>query len=132
MTQAQAIGCPGTELLLVARMGCFSSKPAPLKEETRAVLKDLFAKMDKDSNGQITKKEAADFWGKNFAKVNAKAFFKEVDTDASETITEAEFLSFWEQVKQSGYKEAEILEEVKNMSEDGKSWRDWNDGRKTD
>ena len=36
-----------------------------------------------DCNGEIAKEEARQFWGTNFAKVNAQAMFNEVDVDGN-------------------------------------------------
>mmetsp|Transcript_105889 Transcript_105889/g.294662 ORF Transcript_105889/g.294662 Transcript_105889/m.294662 type:complete len:120 (+) Transcript_105889:83-442(+) len=106
-------------------MGSRSSKLSP---KTKTALEELFHKMDMDNSGDITLMEAVAFWGKNFAKVNATAFFSEVDADQNQTINIKEYLEFWEQVKKSGYKEKEILDEVEKMSNGG-SWVDWKDGR---
>ena len=48
----------------------------------------------------------------NFAKVNTEALFKAVDTDNSGDITRDEWIWFWQDVKNSGYTDEEILEEV--------------------
>eukprot|EP00746_Dinoflagellata_sp_MGD_P009108 gnl/MRDRNA2_/MRDRNA2_118381_c0_seq1.p1 gnl/MRDRNA2_/MRDRNA2_118381_c0~~gnl/MRDRNA2_/MRDRNA2_118381_c0_seq1.p1 ORF type:complete len:128 (-),score=43.49 gnl/MRDRNA2_/MRDRNA2_118381_c0_seq1:67-450(-) len=108
-------------------MGCGGSKP--LQPETIEKLKEFFKKMDIDGNGDISKDEATKFWGKNFAKVNADAMFNEV-ADGSGSITEAGFLEFWSQVKKSGYKDKDILDELESMMEGG-SWVDWKDQRST-
>ena len=100
----------------------------PLAKETTARLEELFSKMDLDGNQQISMDEAIKFWGTNFAKVNANAMFNEVDTDGTKTITKAKFLAFWEQVKKSGYSDADILAELESMIEHG-SWVDWKDSR---
>mmetsp|Transcript_13409 Transcript_13409/g.15216 ORF Transcript_13409/g.15216 Transcript_13409/m.15216 type:complete len:126 (-) Transcript_13409:307-684(-) len=110
-------------------MGCLSSKPG-LSPNARNTLSDLFRKMDIDGSGDITRKEAVEFWSKSFAKLNAEAFFNEVDADESKSITLEEYLDFWEQVKKNNYSEKEILQEVNNMIHGG-SWVDWKDGRST-
>mmetsp|Transcript_14347 Transcript_14347/g.29013 ORF Transcript_14347/g.29013 Transcript_14347/m.29013 type:complete len:124 (-) Transcript_14347:122-493(-) len=103
----------------------------PLSEDTKSRLEELFRRMDMDKSGEITLGEAVHFWGKNFAKVNAKAFFNEVDADESNGISVQEFISFWANVKKNGYDEDAILEEVESMLNGG-SWVDWKDGRSTD
>ena len=86
--------------------------------------------MDMDGNNSITKEEATKFWGKNFAKVNATAMFKEVDSDNNGSISCEEFIGFWQQVRDSGYPEDDILDELEMMLEGG-SWVDWKDNRST-
>lgn len=93
-------------------------------------LKSFFDAMDGDKNGEVTMEEATKFWGKNFAKVNAKAMFNEVDEDGNATISWDEFLAFWRNVVASGYSEDDLVEEVEMMKEGG-SWVDFNDGRTT-
>jgi len=87
--------------------------------------------MDKDDSKMIDFEEAVSFWGKNFAKVNAKAMFTEV-VNASEgcnsVIRQGDWVSFWEQVKQHGYSDESICEELENIM-NGESWVDWLDGR---
>merc|ERR1711879_42613 len=56
--------------------------------------------------------------------------FSEVDTDGSGAITSDEFLKFWIQVKASGYKDQDILEELDNLL-DGSAWVDFKDTRTT-
>ncbi|KAL3892641.1 MAG: hypothetical protein SGPRY_014931 [Prymnesium sp.] len=53
-----------------------------LTESLQEKLKKFFTSIDKDGSGSVTLDEAINFWGKNFAKVNATAMFKEVDSDA--------------------------------------------------
>jgi len=52
-----------------------------LSQELETMLKTFFDKMDDDKNGEVSYDEAVKFWGKNFAKVNAKSMFNEVDED---------------------------------------------------
>lgn len=101
-----------------------------LQPELLEKLKAFFGKMDSDKNGVIDEAEAIAFWGKNFAKVNAKSMFNEVDEDGNKTISWDEFLKFWQNVVGSGYPEEDVLEEVDMMLEGG-SWVDFNDGRTT-
>jgi len=96
-------------------------------------VKTLFAKIDSNSDGELTHEEAKEFWSKNFAKVNAKAMFNEVDNDANGSVTFTEWISFWENViSQPAYAENEedVLEEIDSILKGG-SWVDWDDGRNT-
>ncbi len=43
-----------------------------------AQLRKLFGKMDRDRDQILSKAEAVEYWGKNFAKINAQAMFNEV------------------------------------------------------
>lgn len=92
-------------------------------------VRELFMKM---SHGQpaITEEQANGFFMGAFANVSVRAMFKEVDLLNHGTITAQEFVSFWVQVKGSGYKEAQILEEL-DLLLDGGSWVDWDDRRST-
>eukprot|EP00930_Biecheleria_cincta_P085329 TRINITY_DN74722_c0_g1_i1.p1 TRINITY_DN74722_c0_g1~~TRINITY_DN74722_c0_g1_i1.p1 ORF type:complete len:132 (+),score=36.73 TRINITY_DN74722_c0_g1_i1:75-470(+) len=103
----------------------------PLLPSTVSRLQVFFARMDIDGNNEITRDEAVQFWGKNFAKVNANAMFAEVDEDKDSSITLKEFMGFWQQVKDSGYTDQDILEEIEAML-DGGAWVDWKDTRSTD
>lgn len=107
-----------------------AGQAAPLSDEAVRRLETIFRKMDMDGNKSITREEAVKFWGKNFAKVNAKAMFEEVDRDHNGTISEQEFMAFWQQVKDSGYSDGDIVEELEAMLTGG-SWVDWLDGRST-
>eukprot|EP00931_Biecheleriopsis_adriatica_P038770 TRINITY_DN22167_c0_g2_i1.p1 TRINITY_DN22167_c0_g2~~TRINITY_DN22167_c0_g2_i1.p1 ORF type:complete len:129 (+),score=36.33 TRINITY_DN22167_c0_g2_i1:66-452(+) len=106
------------------------SKNLPLAEQTKKRLEGIFKKMDQDGDNAITRDEAIKFWGGNFAKVNAMAMFKEVDSDISGVITKDEFMGFWQQVKDSGYTDHDIMEEIVELLHGG-SWVDWKDGRST-
>jgi len=101
-----------------------------LSADLEQMLKTFFDKMDDDSNGEVSYDEAVKFWGKNFAKVNAKSMFNEVDEDGNQNISWAEFLAFWKNVVASGYSTDDLKEEVEMMLEGG-SWVDFNDGRTT-
>lgn len=93
-------------------------------------LQTFFARIDKDGSGSVTLDEAINFWGNNFAKVNATAMFKEVDSDGDGSITFDEWIGFWVNVVQHGYAPDELEEEVEMLLE-GNSWVDFNDGRTT-
>lgn len=108
----------------------FKKDEADLDAGLETLLKTFFDKMDDDKNGEVSYDEAVKFWGKNFAKVNAKSMFNEVDEDGNRTISWAEFLAFWKNVVASGYSTDDLKEEVEMMLEGG-SWVDFNDGRTT-
>ena len=78
----------------------------------------------------ITREEARQFWGTNFAKVNAQAMFNEVDVDGNTTITFAEWVGFWENVISSNYEEDDLLDEIEEIIHGG-SWVDFDDNRTT-
>jgi len=127
---------------LSEKLSAWSEPPAPpaaveLSEGLTAELMKLFAAIDADGNGKITKEEGEGHF-KSWKNVNVKAMFKEVDTDVSGDITAEEWLGFWKNVlsqQEAGgaqrYTEAEILEELVDLIE-GKSWVDFDDGRTTE
>merc|ERR1712070_527185 len=99
----------------------------PLGPEVSAKVEELFTKMDLDGDKEITKKEAEKFF-KSFSKISANAMFNEVDSDHNASISKPEFLDFWQQVKDSGYSDKDIGDELDNILEGG-AWVDWKDGR---
>eukprot|EP00747_Dinoflagellata_sp_TGD_P218848 gnl/TRDRNA2_/TRDRNA2_91047_c1_seq1.p1 gnl/TRDRNA2_/TRDRNA2_91047_c1~~gnl/TRDRNA2_/TRDRNA2_91047_c1_seq1.p1 ORF type:complete len:144 (-),score=40.21 gnl/TRDRNA2_/TRDRNA2_91047_c1_seq1:117-548(-) len=99
-----------------------------LSENAKKQLEILFKKFDVDGSHCISREEATKFFGKKFGKLSVDAMFRELDVDNSGTITFQEYLEFWQNVKDSGYKEEEILEEVEEMMTGG-SWVDWKDNR---
>uniref|UniRef100_A0A7S2MFW7 EF-hand domain-containing protein n=1 Tax=Alexandrium andersonii TaxID=327968 RepID=A0A7S2MFW7_9DINO len=113
-------------------MGCgaLSARRVELSEEASRKVTELFEKMDADSDDTVTLAEAKAYFNGNFGKLSAIAMFSEVDNNNDKSITKAEFLMFWRQVKKSGYKEDEIIEEVTKML-NGANWVDWNDDRDT-
>ena len=103
----------------------------PLSDAMLEKVKTLFAKLDANGDGTVTKSEAQAFWKKNWANVNAQAMFNEVDDDGNGEVTYDEWLEFWQNVlAQPDYQEEDVLEELDSMIEGG-SWVDWNDGRTT-
>jgi len=99
---------------------------------TRAKVFELFAKLDRDGDGEVTKKEALGFFqnaGGKFGGLSVDAMFNEVDVDRNGLITAEEFVEFWEQVWKSGYTEADLREEMDQIIEGG-FWVDWADDRK--
>mmetsp|Transcript_72427 Transcript_72427/g.224952 ORF Transcript_72427/g.224952 Transcript_72427/m.224952 type:complete len:139 (+) Transcript_72427:39-455(+) len=93
----------------------------PLKEETKQLLKEIFQKMDTDGNNVITREEAIRFWGDRFGKINANNFFHEVDEDGNNSVSCDEFMAFWQHVKDKGYREEAIREELDNIFK-GEAW----------
>jgi len=91
---------------------------------------DLFRKMDPGGSMMITREAAEFFFQGAFRKISANAMFNEVDLNQHGVITPREFMLFWVQVKASGYKEQEILDELDNLLS-GSPWVDWKDGRQT-
>jgi len=108
----------------------FAKGEGKLTPALESLLKQFFDKMDADGNGEVSKDEAVQFWGKNFAKLNAQSMFNEVDEDGNGNISWAEFLEFWKNVASSGYSQDDLEEEVQMMIEGG-SWVDFDDGRTT-
>lgn len=102
----------------------------PLQLTTVNRLKKLFDRLDIDGSESISMKEAISFWSKGFSKISAAAMFAEVDADGNGSISLDEFISFWQNVKNSGYTDVQICEELENML-DGGMWVDWKDGRCT-
>lgn len=94
-------------------------------------IQELFCKIDADGKLIVTREKAETFFGSGFGKMSAAAMFNEVDSDGWQTITPKEWISFWKQVKDSGYKEKHILEELQQLLNGG-AWVDWRDGRSTD
>jgi hypothetical protein len=118
------IDCDGGSSALV-----FASSD-PLTYEAIRALTAMFDRLDVDGSREISMEEAIDFWGKGFSKISAAAMFAEVDADGNGAINLDEFITFWQNVKQSGYTENEILEELQQLMEGG-MWVDWKDGRCT-
>eukprot|EP00438_Fugacium_kawagutii_P017807 Skav208281 [mRNA] locus=scaffold1802:216845:236400:- [translate_table: standard] len=98
-----------------------------VSEEVSAKLEEMFARIDVDKSNTITKEEALKFFT-SFSKVNTKAFFDEVDDDRNGLIAKEEFMGFWQQVRNSGYKNEEILEELEDLVKGG-AWVNWEDGK---
>lgn len=101
-----------------------------LSAQTWSKCEALFKKMDHDNAMVITQEKAAKHFKGGFSKMSVEAMFNEIDCQRHGQITAKEFMRFWVQVKASGYKEKDILDELDNLLEGG-SWVDWNDGRTT-
>lgn len=117
--------------------GKAASKPFPkrpmgckLSQKTWDKLEELFRLMDQDGSNAVTRDEARHFFQGAFSNLSVDAMFNEVDTDSSGAITSDEFVKFWVQVRGSGYKEQDILDEIAELIEGG-AWVDWKDGRDT-
>jgi len=93
-------------------------------------LEHLFRLLDHDGSNAVTKEEAKGFFSGAFSNLSVDAMFNEVDSDGDGTITAEEFVKFWVQVRGSGYKESDILDELGELIEGG-AWVDWKDGRET-
>merc|ERR1711964_826614 len=85
----------------------------------------LFHKIDRNDDFVITEDEAHHFFQGSFKNVSVKAMFNEIDVEHHHgQITPKAFMDFWIQVKASGYKEKDILEELDGLLEGG-PWVDW-------
>lgn len=105
-------------------MGC------KLSVATWNKLESLFRLMDQDGSNAVTREEANTFFQGAFSNLSVDAMFNEVDVDGSGAITAEEFINFWLQVRGSGYKEQDIVDELGELCEGG-AWVDWKDGRDT-
>mmetsp|Transcript_14930 Transcript_14930/g.38354 ORF Transcript_14930/g.38354 Transcript_14930/m.38354 type:complete len:401 (-) Transcript_14930:284-1486(-) len=113
--------------------GCclFAKRRRTLGPKVQQKINELFMRLDHDGSGEITRKEAMQFFKTGFGNISANAMFNEVDTNVSDTITRDEFLNFWEQVRQSGYTEQDLSDELDVIMEGG-AWVDWKDQRRTE
>mmetsp|Transcript_45621 Transcript_45621/g.108590 ORF Transcript_45621/g.108590 Transcript_45621/m.108590 type:complete len:406 (-) Transcript_45621:238-1455(-) len=111
----------------------FPKRPIGCKLSAKAWVKleEFFRKMDLDHSNAVTREEARAFFKGAFATISAEAMFNEVDVDGSGAITAEEFVAFWIQVRKSGYKDQDVLDELDELIQGG-AWVDWKDGRKTD
>jgi len=91
-------------------------------------LEELFQKMDPDGSNAVTREEARMFFKGAFGKLSADAMFDEVDMDNSGAITAEEFVQFWIQVRKSGYKDQELIDELDELL-DGAAWVDWKESK---
>lgn len=91
---------------------------------------DLFREIDQDGSMQITRPKALKHFKGAFSKVSTEAMFNEVDTKGHGTITPKDFMNFWVQVRNAGYTDKDLQEEIEMIME-GEPWRDWKDGRTT-
>jgi len=91
---------------------------------------ELFKKIDHNGELSITREKAMKHFSGTFKTLAADAMFNEIDVNHHGIITPKEWMSFWIQVRWSGYKEKDILEEIDGLLE-GNPWVDWKDGRQT-
>lgn len=99
-----------------------SLSPALLRQ-----VEELYRRMDANSDGHLTKSEAQVFF-QRFGKVSAAAMFNEVDENSDGEILPSEWRRFWEQVRDHGYSEEDISEELQKLLE-GDAWVDFLDDR---
>ena len=75
---------------------------------------ELFYMIDKDKSNSIEKKEAREYWNKNFSQVNTIALFEQVDVNGDGSIELNEWSQYWVDVYKTGkYTEEYLINEVK-------------------
>ncbi|CAE7683732.1 unnamed protein product [Symbiodinium sp. CCMP2592] len=87
----------------------------------------LYQKMDENADGRLTKAEAQNFFSR-FGKISASAMFSEVDENNDGEILPSEWRYFWQQVRDNGYSEGDIAEELQELMSGG-VWVDFLDDR---
>ncbi|CAD8155744.1 unnamed protein product [Paramecium octaurelia] len=104
-------------------MGTCSNRPEhkQISENLRLKAIMIFQKIDIQNKGYIDRERTLQFWKSNFAKINTDALFSQVDYKKSGNITVQEWLAFWDIVKQQGYTEQEISDELEELQQ-GKAW----------
>jgi len=95
-----------------------------LDDKTRAIIHDLFQKLDENKDGNVDREEAEKFWKGKYPKVNANMMFGQTDEDIGGTISHDEFQKYWLAVANAGYPQKEIVEEIEEIIS-GSAWRDW-------
>ena len=94
-------------------MGNKSNKKAQLPEKLNNKAVELFKLMDKDGSNSIERKEAKEYWKKNFSQINTIALFDQVDVDGDGVIELNEWLRYWTDVYKGGkYTEEYLINEV--------------------
>ena len=95
-------------------MGNKSTKnKVQLPENLHNKVVELFKLMDKDGSNSIEKKEAKDYWKKNFSQVNTIALFDQVDVNGDGSIELSEWEHHWTDVFKTGkYTEEYLINEV--------------------
>lgn len=88
---------------------------SPLSDSNRALALEIFNLMDLNHDLTINKHEALQWWKNNFASLNAKTFFQTVDKDGNEEINQSEWMIFWQKVKNSGYSNEDLEEELLSL-----------------
>ena len=75
---SQAVSAHGTHLSEQDLSHPMPKGQSELPPALEAQLRKLFSKMDSDRDQILSKAEAVEYWGKNYAKINAQAMFNEV------------------------------------------------------
>jgi len=101
-----------------------------LSAKTWKKCEDLFKKIDTDNALTIDHAKATAHFTGTFTKVSVDAMFNEIDPKHHGQIPAKEWMKFWVNVKTSGYKECDMIDELDNLIEGG-TWVDWKDGRST-
>jgi len=101
-----------------------------LSQETWDKCIVLFETIDKDKSHTLNKEKAANHFKGKLGKISVDAMFNEIDINHHGQITCKEWMKFWVNVKSSGYKQQDILDELENLIA-GEQWVDWKDGRST-
>jgi len=89
---------------------------------------DLFKRMDVDGVGLLTKDKAAQFFKGGYSCMSAEEMFQKIDTSKSGCIALEDFMAYWVQVRNSGYKDKDIEDEISSMLSGG-PWVHLRDGR---
>lgn len=101
-----------------------------LSAKTWNKCEELFKKMDTDGALAIDRPKADAHFKGGFTKISVDAMFNEIDPAHHGQIPAREWMKFWVQVKTSGYKEQDMIDELDSLLEGG-AWVDWKDGRST-
>mmetsp|Transcript_47511 Transcript_47511/g.75130 ORF Transcript_47511/g.75130 Transcript_47511/m.75130 type:complete len:141 (-) Transcript_47511:25-447(-) len=104
-----------------------------LLPETVKAIEELYdaMKAGSDPDKGLSRKMAEKFFKEKsgkFGVLAATAMFNEVDEDNSDDISKEEWVRFWKQVRNSGYDDAAIAEEIAELQKGG-TWVDWKDDR---
>lgn len=84
-----------------------------LPDMLRKKVVELFNLLDRDGSKTIEKKEAKEYWKKNFSQVNTIALFDQVDVNGDGTIEFKEWMQYWIDVYKSGnHSEEQLIHEV--------------------
>jgi len=101
-----------------------------LSQETWDKCIVLFETIDNDKTHSLNKEKAAKHFKGKLGKISVDAMFNEIDINHHGQITCKEWMKFWVNVKSSGYKQQDMLDELDNLVA-GEQWVDWKDGRST-
>lgn len=112
---------------MTVRRCCTLTCCRTLSKSTRKSAEELFASMDNDGNGSVSRKEAKEFFKCQFGALSVDAMFNEVSSD-DDVFTKQDFMLFWKQVRKAGYTNQQIMEELVLIKE-GRPWVDWKDNR---